>query len=369
MAGLFEKTEINGMVLRNRFVRSATWEGMADEEGFCTPPLKEIMTGLAEGGVGLIVSSHAFIRTDGQAGPRQLGIYKDELVPALREAVDAVHDKGAKCALQLAHAGYFANAKLTGQTPLAASNVEEFAQSPRREMAAEDIRSFVESFAQAAARAVQAGFDAVQIHAAHGYLLSQFLSPRFNLREDEYGGPVENRARFLLEVLQAIRSEVGPSFPILVKMNSDDGLDGGLTVEDSLKVGAMLREAGIDAIELSGGTVVSGKFSPSREGIKSQDREAYFKDAAKSFKRSLDVPMMLVGGIRSLETAERLIDEGFADYVSLCRPLIREPGLVKRWESGDRRKAACISDNRCFEPARAGVGIYCVVDKENQDRE
>ena len=180
----------------------------------------------------------------------------------MSEATDAVHDKGAKCALQLAHAGYFANAKLTGQTPWAASYVEDFAKSPRSEMTVEDIRSFVDSFAQAAARAVRAGFDAVQIHAAHGYLLSQFLSPRFNRRKDEYGGPVENRARFLLEALQAIRSEVGPSFPILIKMNSDDGLDGGLTVEDSLKVGAMLREAGIDAIELSGGTVVSGETQP-----------------------------------------------------------------------------------------------------------
>jgi 2,4-dienoyl-CoA reductase-like NADH-dependent reductase (Old Yellow Enzyme family) len=229
-------------------------------------------------------------------------------------------------------------------------------------MDAADIEAMVETFRRAADRAKRAGFDGVQLHAAHGYLLSQFLSPRFNKREDGYGGTAENRATAVLEVLRAVRENVGRSFPVLIKMNSEDFLEGGLTVEDAVKTGVLLQEAGIDAIELSGGTFLSGKLSPSRGGIKSEDREAYFKEAAKVFKAKLKVPVILVGGIRSFQVAERLVEEGCADYISMSRPFIREPGLVRRWASGDRSKAKCISDNQCFGPGMAGEGVYCVTE-------
>ncbi|MBW2147426.1 MAG: NADH:flavin oxidoreductase [Deltaproteobacteria bacterium] len=364
MSKLFETTEINGMKLANRFVRSATWEGMAAADGACTPVLTELMARLAKGGVGLIITSHAYVRPEGQATPRQLGIYKDEFIEGLQEMTRAVHTNGGRIVLQIAHAGFFANARLTGQTPLAPSRVENFDQSPRREMAAEEIQDIVEAFGQAARRAREAAFDGVQIHAAHGYLLSQFFSPAFNRRRDAYGGPVEHRARALLEVLQTVRASVGREFPIMVKMNCQDFLDGGLTVEDSLQAAAMLQEGGIDAIELSGGTGVSGELGPIRTGITSEDKEAYFKEEARVFKKKFSVPLMLVGGIRSFHLAERLVDEGWADYISMSRPFIREPALVKRWASGDRSKAACISDNRCRRPAIAGEGIYCVVEKK-----
>jgi 2,4-dienoyl-CoA reductase-like NADH-dependent reductase (Old Yellow Enzyme family) len=157
---------------------------------------------------------------------------------------------------------------------------------------------------------------------------------------------------------------VGDDFPVLVKMNSQDFLDNGLTLKDSLSVGAMLQEKGIDAIELSGGTLVSGRLSPSRMGIKSEVKEAYFREAAKAFKEALKVPIIMVGGIRSFDLAERLVEEGYADYVSMSRPFIREPHLVRRWASGELRKAACISDNQCFGPGMAGEGIYCVAEKK-----
>ena len=369
MSVLFESTEINKMQLTNRFVRSATWEGMAAEDGSCTPKLLGLMTRLAEGGVGLIITSHAYVRKDGQAGPWQLGIYKDELINGLSEMASAAHRHGSRIVVQLAHAGFFAKAKLTGQTPMALSQAEGFGKSPRREMTQEDIRDIVESFGQAARRAKEAGFDGVQIHAAHGYLLSQSLSPVFNKRGDVYGGSVENRARFLLEVLHRVRAFVGKDFPVLIKMNCRDFLEGGLSLDDSLKTGTMLSEGGIDAIELSGGTFVSGKLNPSRGGIKSEDKEAYFRDAAKLFKENLGVPLMLVGGNRSFQLAEQLVREGYADYISMSRPFIREPDLIKRWKSGDLRKAECLSDNECFSPAGAGEGIYCVTQRKQKEKE
>ena len=369
MSKLFERSVINGMELGNRFVRSATWEGMAADDGACTPKLMKIITDLAAGRVGLIISSHAYIREDGQAGPWQIGVYKDEFIDDFREMTRAVKEHGSRIVLQISHAGFFANPKLIGQTPLAISAVEGFSKSPREVMTEEEIGNIVGAFGQAARRAKEAGFDGVQIHAAHGYLLSQSLSPAFNKREDSYGGTLENRARFLMEVLREIRSVVGADFPVMIKINSEDCLENGLVLEDSIQLGAMLEEGGIDAIELSGGTFLSGELSPSRSGITSEEREAYFREAAKAYKAKINIPLILVGGNRSVEMAEQLLTDGYADYISMCRPFIREPGLIKRWASGDLKRAACLSDNQCFGPAMAGEGIYCVVEKKKKAKE
>ena len=368
MSKLFEETEINGMKLANRFVRSATWEGMATEEGAVTPRLIEVYERLARGGVGLIISSHAYVRKDGQAGLFQLGIYGDDLLDGLRAMTKAVHAENRKIVAQLAHAGLFGNTKLSGEQPLIVSSLEGYAHPPGKVMDGADIEGVVEAFRRAADRARRAGFDGVELHAAHGYLLSQFLSPSFNKREDGYGGSLENRARAVLGVLRAVRETVGANFPVLIKMNSEDFLEGGLTVEDASETGALLQEAGVDAIELSGGTFLSGRLGPSRAGIKSEEKEAYFKEAAKLFKAKLNIPIILVGGIRSFQVAERLVEEGCADYISMSRPFIREPGLVTRWESGDRSKAKCVSDNECFGPGMAGEGVYCVTERKEQVR-
>ena len=360
MSKLFKETKLNGMQLSNRFVRSATWEGMAADDGAVTPKLIETMNALAKGGVGLIISSHTYVRPEGQAGRWQLGVYKDELIPGLREMAASVHERGGRIVMQLAHAGHFAAEKLTGQPPLVVSDFEGLAKSPRKEITASDIREIVSAYADAAGRAKAAGFDGVQIHSAHGYLLSQFLSPGFNKRTDEYGGSVSNRARIHQEVYRAIREVVGNDYPILIKMNCSDFDENGLSLDDSVQVAGLLADAGLDAIEVSGGLLTGGALSPSRPGINSEEKEAYFKDELRTFRKAVSIPLILVGGIRSFEVAERLVDDGMADYISMCRPFIREPDLINRWKTGDHRKAECKSDNLCFKPGLEGKGISCV---------
>ena len=225
----------------------------------------------------------------------------------------------------------------------------------------------VEAFAAAAERARQAGFDGVQIHAAHGYLLSQFLSPIYNQRTDGFGGNIEIRAKVLRMVLEAIRAQVGKEYPVLVKINGGDFIDHGLTPEDAVRVAVMLVQGGIDAIEVSGGLFINPKMSPSRMGIHTEEKEAYFQVEARNFKEKVEVPLIMVGGNRSLQVAQRLVSGGTADYMSMSRPFIREPGLVNRWKSGDHAKARCLSDNKCFAPAMAGRGIYCVMERGEKD--
>lgn len=365
MSILFETTTINGMTLKNRFVRSATWEGMAGKDGACTPALIDMMVQLVNGGVGLIISGHTYVSPEGQASPGQIGIYTDELLPGLIQMVGAVHEADGKIILQLAHAGCRAPKKFAGAAALGPSAPGSQQTSHCREMTGEDIRFIIEAFGQGAVRAREAGFDGVQIHAAHGYLLSQFLSPFYNKRKDEYGGTIKNRARLLLEILGSIRSKTGDDFPVLVKMNSEDFLEGGLTRAEMVQAAEMLEKAGIDAVELSGGTGDSGELVPVRKGkIESEAQEVYYRAAAREYKERINVPLLLVGGIRSYPVAGQLVSGNLADYISLCRPFIREPQLVNRWRSGDTAKAACISCNLCFRPAFTGKGIYCLAEKK-----
>jgi 2,4-dienoyl-CoA reductase-like NADH-dependent reductase (Old Yellow Enzyme family) len=357
---LFTPSAINGLVLSNRFVRSATWEGMAEDDGRVTPQLTETLSALARGGVGLIITGHAYVAPDGQAGPRQMGIHDDSLLPGLKELTAAVHSAGGKVAVQLAHAGHFAFEKATQTPPLVASDFPGLAKTPRKELTAADIDRLVGAYGRAAERAKAAGFDGIQLHSAHGYLLSQFLSPWFNRRTDDYGGAIENRVRIHVEIITVIRRAVGRDYPLLVKLNCSDFAEGGLTTEDSIAATKQMIAAGLDGIELSGGLLTGGKLSPSRMGINKEDKEAYFRDQASAFKQALQVPLILVGGIRSLSVAEDLFKSGTADYFAMSRPLIREPDLVKRWRAGDLRKSHCASDNLCFRPALAGKGIVCV---------
>jgi 2,4-dienoyl-CoA reductase-like NADH-dependent reductase (Old Yellow Enzyme family) len=362
MAELFESVSINGMKLANRFVRSATWEGLADREGSVTPKLTKMMVDLARNEVGLIISSYAFVSPEGQSSPGQLAIHDDRFVAGLWAMVEAVHKAGGKIALQIVHGGRFADFALTGLQPIGPSAVTKDGQTTCRAMNKEDIANIVSAFTQAAVRARQAGFDAIQLHAAHGFLLSQFLSPALNQRTDEYGGTLENRARFLLEVVRSIRKAAGLGYPLLIKLNSEDFLESGLTRDEAVQVAAMLEVASVDAIEFSGGTVASPeKFMPVRTGKPNTPQdEVFYREAAMLYQARVGIPLMLVGGIRSYETATDLIRRGVADYISLGRPLICEPGLVKRWHNGDRRESECGSCNSCFAPASDGRGVYCV---------
>ncbi len=369
MSVMFEPVNIGPLQLPNRFVRSATWEGLATEVGAVTERLTSLMAELARGGVGLIITGHAYVVPQGQAGRRQLGCYDDALTPGLTEMAGAVHQAGGRIALQLAHAGLQAPAKLTGGPPVGPSSDPPPAGSPGHELTPAEIADLAAAFGRAASRARAAGFDAVQIHAAHAYLLSQFLSPAFNHRTDHYGGPIANRARALLEVYAQVRAAVGDDFPVLVKINSSDFLEGGLTAEDSVKAAKLLVEAGLNAVELSGGTGASGRFIPVRPGKIEPGEEGYYRDTGRALKQVVDVPVILVGGVRSLAGAEELVKDGAADLIALCRPLIREPDLIKRWQDGDTAPSACISDNQCFKPVVSGQGVYCLTkEKEGAAR-
>ncbi len=366
MKELFEESAINGMRLSNRFVRAATWEGMADDAGAPTEKLIKLMKAFAEGGVGLIITSHCFVSTEGRASGGQIGMYKDELIESLRKMTTAVHGAGGKIVAQLSHAGNFAAEKLTGKPPFVASNFAGLTATPRREMTLQDIQETVSAFAKAALRAKSAGFDGVQIHGAHGFLLSQFLSPFYNRRQDAYGGSIENRARFILEVYKAMRDAVGLDYPILAKINCQDFIENGLTLADSIKATSLLADAGLDAVEVSGGMLTERKLSPVRAGIDCIEKEAYFQEEARAFRKKINIPLILLGGIRSFELTEKLLAEGTADYISMSRPFIREPGLINRWKSGDHSKARCISDSRCLLAGREGKGVYCVTEKEEK---
>ncbi len=360
MRQLFERTIIKDLALENRFVRSATWEGLATSDGSSTQRLVDLMARLARGGAGLIITGHTYIAPEGQAGPWQLGIYSDHLIPDLAKLPEAVHKAGRKIVLQLAHAGCRAHVGLTGLEALGPSALANEQGRQCRAMTLEQIRKTVEDFGQGAIRAKDAGFDAVQIHAAHGYLLSQFLSPFYNRREDEYGGNIASRARIVLEVVRRIRQCVGERFPIMIKMSSQDFMEGGLSVEEMVEVAAMLQSEGIDAIELSGGAHHSGKFMPLRTGnLELPEDEVYYRYEASRYKEKIRAPLMLVGGIRSFQVAEKILREGLTDYISLSRPLIHEPDLINRWKSGDLRKALCKSDNRCLLSALQGKGLSC----------
>jgi 2,4-dienoyl-CoA reductase-like NADH-dependent reductase (Old Yellow Enzyme family) len=364
VARVFERTRINNIELENRFVRSATWEGLATDDGVVTDRLIDISVQLAKGGVGLIITGHGYVLPEGQASLRQLAIYDDRFIAGLAAMVDAVHAAGGKIVMQISHAGCRADLGLTGMEAIGPSSMGGEAGLTCREMTNEDIAHVTRAFALAASRAAHAGFDGVQVHAAHAYLLSQFLSPFHNKRKDAYGGSVENRARMMLEVVHAVREAIGVDRALLVKMNSEDFVDGGFSVQEMLEASSLLEGAGVDAIELSGGSPFSRTYVSFRPGpIRTQADEAYYREAAVRYKEKVRVPLMLVGGIRSFGLAERLVKDSVADYISLSRPLIREPGLINRWRSGDRRKAACVSDNGCFKPARTGLGLSCVVEE------
>jgi len=370
MPELFETTVLNGMVLRNRFVHSATNEGMAEPDSGCANErLIRWQEAVAEGEVGLLIPGNAYVSEQGKSRPGQMGVQNDRTIPGLTTMAEAAHRYGARIALQLQHAG--ANMYVPSHTGFALGPSDmKLTDVSCRAMTRDDIRQTVEDFAAAAVRAVTAGFDAVQLHGAHSYLISQFISPWFNQRIDEYGGSLENRARFTLDIVRAVRAAVGPDYPVLIKTNSDDYLDGGFSLDELVPYCLMLEDAGIDAIELSGGTHFSDPryFCSRPEGTVPREQEIYFMEAAERYRREVKTPLILVGGIRSLDVAQRVVKSGLADYVALCRPLIREPGLVKRWHEGDTRPSTCISCNLCFGPVRAGEGVRCVVEERRRQK-
>lgn len=389
---LFDGVSFGAMRAKNRFVRAATWEGWATDEGRMTPELLEVYRDLAAGGVGTILTGYAHVVADEQPNPRMMGIYDDSFVDEYRELVDVVHEAGTRIVLQVAYGGSATRLDPPSKRILGPSAVA----NPKTgivpvEASEEDLAFLCDAFAAAARRAQAAGFDGVELHAAHGYLLGQFLSPRLNRRTDAYGGSIENRVRFLAEVVDACRSAVGEDYPLLVKLNCaderrdlEDAADAadaarvkgaasaadvraaalaapataetpvrGLVPEESLRVAAVLAEHGIDAIEVSGDWHA---FSP-----KECAGEPFFASFAARLARQVPVPVILTGGNRRFDVMERLAREDNIAAFGLCRPLICEPDLVNRWHEDLAARPRCVSCNgcnntpghRCILPPRA----------------
>jgi len=352
---LFTPVKIGPVTVPNRFVRSATHEYMADDEGNVSDNQIELYRRLAEGEVGLIITGHAFVQPSGKASPRQTAVYDDRFLEGLARIPATVHRYPARVFLQIAHAGRQTKERLCGCVPVSPSAVyDPVSKVLPRELSGEEIQTLVADFVAAAGRAKRAGFDGVQLHAAHGYLISSFLSPHTNRRTDEWGGPVGNRARVLLDVLRGVKDSCGRGFPAVVKLNSTDFLENGLTVDDAVEVARMLEADGIDGIEVSGGMAEAGRGSV-WPGLRSGADEGYFVENAARIKRAVGVPVFGLGGIRTLAVAEKIVADGRADLVSLSRPFIRDPFLVKHFREGLAAGSECISCNKCFNPR----GIRC----------
>jgi 2,4-dienoyl-CoA reductase-like NADH-dependent reductase (Old Yellow Enzyme family) len=386
MSIVFEPSSIGSMALKNRIVRSAFIENMASSDGLPTDDTLRLYERLARGGVGLIITGMAYVNRVGRGQPLQHGAHVDAMIPAWRRITDSVHELGGKIAMQIVHCGRQTNPKTLSDAqavaPSAAPNLYYLTRS--RAMTGDEIEQTIKDFGDAAARVKEAGFDAVQVHGAHGYLVSSFLSPLTNRRRDEWGGDAERRFRFPLEVYNSVRRAVGPGFPVLYKMNANDFTWNGLTPRESFPAAHRLAELGVDALELSGGIfetflhtsrggmpldlIALGRSPIVRQCLMTVFRlqkmfipfkEAYFLPYAAKLKPTLKIPLILVGGIRTPETAERILESGAADFVSMARPLVREPDLPNKWLSGRRVAAQCSSCNRCAGEEDRGNKAKC----------
>jgi 2,4-dienoyl-CoA reductase-like NADH-dependent reductase (Old Yellow Enzyme family) len=357
---LLEPFKIKNLELQNRIMRSATWDATADETGAVTEGSMARYRELASGGIGLIVTGYAYISHPlGQANTGQYGIYSDKLIPGWKRIVKVVHESGeSKIAMQIVHAGINSGYLINqGKSVMAVSKLPETKRA-HREMTDDDIEGIITDFAKAAMRVKEAGFDAVQLHGAHGYIFSQFGSPLFNHRTDRWGGNPENRRRFLLEVVRRIRKAVGDDFPVLIKFGVKDDRKGGMSLREGIKTCRQMVKAGIDGIEVSGGVGASPQAIKEGES----DKPA-FRERAAEVKKVVSVPVAVVHGIRSLQMAEDIVDSGDADMVSMCRPFIREPHLVLRWQKGDTRPATCTSCEKCSKLVARGKPLECVEEK------
>jgi 2,4-dienoyl-CoA reductase-like NADH-dependent reductase (Old Yellow Enzyme family) len=361
---LFTPADIGTLTLPNRFVRSATAERMADGDGRPLPQLKQLYRELVRGGVGLIITGHMYLHPSGKAHPEMTGIYSDALIPSLAELADAVHEEGGKIVVQINHGGMQCSAETVSETIAPSAVDDPHLEQPAREMTTDEIDFLIQAYGQAARRVKEAGFDGVQLHGAHGYLIHQFLTPFVNRRADEWGGDLEGRMRFLQEVCQDVRGQVGPDYPVFIKLGLMDLVEGGLTAAEGILVTATLEGMGLDAVEISGGI---GHNFVQRSGIRSEADEAYFRPLAQRVRPVTRLPIILVGGLRSRRVMEEVLNAGDADLIALCRPLIREPDLPNRLREGTQERSTCISANRCWpDKTEEGIACKCPVERTNK---
>ncbi len=380
---LFTPARIGAMELENRMIRAASHEGLADWRGRPTDEQFLFYKGFIKGGIGLIITGYAGIMQSGKSALFHMTmIDSDKLIPFHKRLVDKIHQIGGKIVLQIAHCGRQTWSSETGKPLLAPSAIQcGFYREKPKEMNEEDIHTVIESFADAASRAREAGYDGVQIHGAHGYLLSTFLSPHSNKRTDKWGGPPENRFRIVGEVLKAVRKNVGMNYPVLIKLNTFENASDGTNPEECVLISKMVEETGCcDAIELSCGTSEDGfvmargdfptkaifnylrpycnynplvKFfmktfvAPFVKIKQPPFSEGYNLDASAMVKQAVSLPVITVGGMRTKRFMEEAIVAKKTDFVSMARPLIREPNLPNKFKNGITESASCVSCNQC----------------------
>jgi 2,4-dienoyl-CoA reductase-like NADH-dependent reductase (Old Yellow Enzyme family) len=387
MEAVFQPASIAGIPLQNRIIRSATHEGMADDDGCPTERLKELYVRLAKGGAGAVITGYAGVQQDGKSPLYRMSmIDQDRFIDPYKSITDAVHESGAPIILQIAHCGRQTRSKITGMPTAAPSPIRDkfYNEDLPGELSEGEIYGIVDNFVKAIERAKRAGFDGVQLHAAHGYLLSEFLSPYANRRQDRWGGTTEHRFRVIREIYDRARGVVG-NYPILAKLNAYDGRKGGMRVEEAVRIAGMLEESGCAAIEVSCGTMEDGfhttrgieapvdaafeytfKFKSLPSWAKKLMRPfagmisrpvkplaKYNVEAAQAIKAAVGLPVIVVGGIASLSDVVGIVGQGKADAVSMCRPFIIEPDIVKKLQEGKQEHSRCIQCNICALAAEA----------------
>ena len=389
MSLLFTPQKLGKLEISNRIVRAPTHEGMATDAGEVVDQLVAVYRTLAKGEVGLIFTGIMYVHPLGRAYKHQVGIDRDAVIPGLRRLTDAVHKEGGKIFFQLLHGGRQTTKKLIGQTPLAPTSTGRdplYFVKPK-EMTEQEIGEVIRAFGAAARRAHEAGADGIHIGGGGGYLINEFLSPFFNRRTDAWGGSDENRFRFLEEVLGAVRSAIPGDMPVTVKMNAHDHTPKeGITPDLAKKYAAWLVKRGIDGLEITSGTITYSNMNmwlgqvPLDEYVSSLPlwkrpigrlmmrpmvgkydlREGWNREAVKAIKPVMaGVPLFLVGGMRRVDHMEEVLQQGDAQFISLCRPLIREPLLVKKIKQGETKAASCISCNKCVGAVPNELPVRC----------
>jgi 2,4-dienoyl-CoA reductase-like NADH-dependent reductase (Old Yellow Enzyme family) len=387
---VFSKGKINGLELRNRIIRAGCFEGMSQNQS-PTETLLEHHRAVAAGGVGMTTVSYCSVSQSGLNFDHEM-LMREEIVPMLRRITDAIHQEGAAASIQLGHCGMLAHPKVIKQKPIAPSaKFCTFRLSFSREMTEEDMEQVRNDFSKATILAKNAGFDAVEIHSGHGYLLSQFLSSWSNNRKDDYGGSLQNRLRFPASVIQDVREKVGPDFPVIVKMNVRDGFKGGLEVNEAIQVAQGYEAAGASALVLSCGFtlkaplyMVRGKV-PLMEFVKAEKslpikiailmlgkiliqnfpfKELFLLNEAKEVRKVVQMPLILVGGVCSIDNMNTAMDEGF-DFVQIGRATIRDPNIVKKMEHGEILASDCDHCNRCVGMI-TGAPVKCACLEEGR---
>ncbi len=375
----FTEGKLGPLLLRNRSIRAAAFEGMSAHHNV-TEALINYHTSVAKGGVGMTTVAYASISKSGLAFPHQLWL-RDEIVDNLKKLTDSVHREGAAVSVQIGHCGNMANGSLTGVRPIAPSTgINWYGPTFPRGMKNLDIEVVINDFRKAVCIAAESGFDAVEVHAGHGYLISQFLSPYTNKRNDKYGGSFENRKRLMIEVLTAVRKTTPKHMALVVKMNCWDGFESGISKEEGILTAKAIAQCGADAIVVSGGFVsrapmyvMRGKMPIDimayfiREGWKKffvklvgkqlvpsvPFTEGYFMAEAERIQQAIHIPVVLVGGMNSMSTIQKAMDNGF-EWIAIARALIENPNFVNDLRNKVIEKSACTICNYCVAKIYSG---------------